>query len=407
MPMAPSTQKTFKPGEIILRQGDPGDSAYIIESGRVEIAIRAPNGKIQIVGTRGPGTMIGEMALVDNAARTATVHAIEDCVLLEITKDDFSGRLQSADPILRMTTQVILTRYRDTLTRADISRESENWPPVETVELNHAGQTDAVESIKIANEFKEALHKKQLALHYQPIINLQKGYVSGFEALMRWNHPERGTISPGIFIPVAEKTGLIVEASQWALREACKAQKRIEGRAGFENELFMSVNFSSNDFASENFIETVYNTVSESDIPLHLIHLEITERVLMGQPDSARETLSMCRKAGLGIAIDDFGTGYSSLSYLHYFPIDTLKIDQSFVRDMHKNESSMELVKSIIMLGKNMKMHIIAEGVETVEEARTLRDLGCDMAQGYYFCKPLSETDITKFVNERGRKIEF
>lgn len=400
-------QKTFQAGDVIMRQGEPGDCAYIIESGRVEISVTAPNGVVQMVGTRGAGTMIGEMALVDNAPRTATVKAIEDCVLLEITSEDFSGRLQKADPILRMTAQVILARYRDTLTRADISRESSTWPPVEALELNYAGQTDAVESVKIANEFKIALESKQLSLHYQPIVNLAEGSVAGFEALMRWTHPERGFISPGIFIPIAEQTGLIVDASRWALREACLALKRIEGRAGFRNELFMSVNFSSTDFASQDFVDTVYTTISESDVLPSLVHLEITERLLMGQPDNAKDTLMMCRKAGMGISIDDFGTGYSSLSYLHYFPIDTLKIDQSFVRDMHKNESSMALVKSIIGLGKNMKLKTIAEGVEHKEEAVTLRELGCELAQGYYFAKPMAEMDVTKFVNDKGRKLEF
>ena len=407
MTVAFNTKRSFKAGETILRQGDPGESAFIIESGRVEIIVEAPNGKIQKVGTRGAGTMIGEMALVDNAPRTATVKAIEDCVLLEITKEDFSGRLQKADPILRMTAQVILTRYRDTLTRADISRESSGWPPVEALELDYADQTDAVESVKIANEFRTALEKKQLSLNYQPIIHLKEGKIVGFEALMRWNHPKRGFVSPAVFIPIAEQSGLIVEASRWALREACTALKRISGRAGFVDELFMSVNFSSTDFASENFVDAIYTTLSETDVDANLVHLEITERLLMGQPDNAKDTLMMCRKAGMGISIDDFGTGYSSLSYLHYFPIDTLKIDQSFIRDMQKNESSMELVKSIISLGKNMKMNVVAEGVEKQEEAKILRDLGCDLAQGYFFAKPMPEMDVTKFVSEHGRKIKI
>ncbi len=400
-------KKAFKAGETIMRQGEPGHCAYIIESGRVGIEIAATGGRIQNVGTRGAGTMIGEMALLDNAPRTATVRAIEDCELLEITKNDFSSRMQKADPILRMTSQVILARYRDTLLRADIKHESSTWPPIEALELNYAGQTDAVESVKIANEFKDALKKKELSLHYQPIIDLQKENITGFEALMRWIHPVRGCIPPTIFIPIAEQTGLIVEASRWALRESCLALKRIGGRAGFINELFMSVNFSSTDFASENFIETVYTTISESDIDPKLIHLEITERLLMGQPDNARDTLAMCRKAGIGVSIDDFGTGYSSLSYLHYFPIDTLKIDQAFVRDMDKNESNMMLVKSIIALGKNMNMRIIAEGVETRQQAKILSDLGCDMAQGYYFAKPMSEMDVTKFTNEKGHSIKI
>jgi CRP-like cAMP-binding protein len=159
MASAIPTKKAFKSGEVIMRQGDPGESAYIIESGRVEILVTGRNGKVQNVGTRGAGTMIGEMALVDNAPRTATVQAVENCVLLEITKEDFSNRLQKADPILRMTSQVILTRYRDTLTRAEISNESSGWPPVEAQELTYAGQTDAIESVKIANDFRTALEK--------------------------------------------------------------------------------------------------------------------------------------------------------------------------------------------------------------------------------------------------------
>ena len=398
--MEPShTQKAFKAGEVIMRQGDEGRSAYIIEDGKVEILIERSNGDVQRVGTRGAGTMIGEMAIVDNAPRTATVKAVEDCTLLEITKEDFSGRLDSSDPVLRMTTQVILTRYRDTLTRAEIRGDSYNWPPAETIELGYAERTDAVENIKIANEFRDALEKGELSLHYQPLIDLPGGHVAGFEALMRWEHSGKGFIPPGVFIPVAEESGLIVEASGWALREACKALKRMEHKTG-KDGLFMSVNFSSTDFASEGFVDSVYTTISETDVKPEQVHLEITERLLMQQPDNAKDTLMMCRKAGMSIAIDDFGTGYSSLSYLHYFPIDTLKIDQSFIRDMHKNESSMELVKSIIALGQNLKMKIVAEGVEEKEEGRELRDLGCDLAQGYYFARPAPEKDIVDLLRD-------
>jgi diguanylate cyclase len=395
------TKKSFKAGEIIMRQGEESGNAFIIEAGRVEILIER-HGRQQSFGTRGPGAMIGEMAIIDNASRTATIRALEDCTLLEITREDLSRRLKDADPVLRMTMQVIMTRYRDTLARADISGDNRNWPPAEALELNYASQADAVEKIKIANEFEQALKRKEISLFYQPIISLQDGRISGFEALMRWKHPERGFISPAIFIPIAEETGLILAASQWALAESCAALKRVEQRTGYDRSLFMSVNFSSSDFASEDFVNSVYTTISKSDVKPSQVHLEITERLLMSQPDNARDTLSMCRKAGMSIAIDDFGTGYSSLSYLHYFPIDTLKIDQSFVRDMHKNESSMELIKSIIALGKNMKMKIIAEGVEHKEEAQTLRKLGCDMAQGYYFAKPMPEIDVTNFVSNTG-----
>lgn len=160
----------------------------------------------------------------------------------------------------------------------------------------------------------------------------------------------------------------------------------------------MSVNFSSTDFAAEHFLDHVYRILSESDVPAQQIKLEITERLLIQQPDNAKETLEMCHKAGMGIAIDDFGTGYSSLSYLYYFPIDTLKIDQSFVRAMRRDAKSLELVKSIIGLGKNMNMTIIAEGVEELEEGQILRSLGCNSAQGYFFAKPLPEKDVIELL---------
>lgn len=378
-----------------MRQGDQGDCAYIIEKGLVEILIEKANGAIARVGTRGAGTIIGEMAIVDNEPRIATIKALEECSLLEISKEDFSRRLKTADPVLQITTQVILTRYRDMLTRASILKESSTYPTPEELERGYLEQANTIETVKMANEFRAAIGTEQLSLHYQPIMNLETGSVDGFEALMRWNHPEKGPISPGVFIPVAEDTGLIVEASRWALRESCRALRRIETKVGLESSLFMSVNFSSTDFAEENFLDHLYNILSETDVEPRKVHLEITERLLMNQPQNAKDTLNLCRKAGLGIAIDDFGTGYSSLSYLHYYPIDTLKIDQSFVRNMMDDKTSLELVKSIIALGTNMNMKIIAEGVEKSEEADMLRTMGCERAQGYFFSRPLSEKDVT------------
>jgi EAL domain-containing protein (putative c-di-GMP-specific phosphodiesterase class I) len=215
---------------------------------------------------------------------------------------------------------------------------------------------------------------------------------------MRWNHPEKGFISPAVFIPMAEETGLIIEASKWALKESCRALKRMESHVGQNPDLYMSVNFSAKDFAEESFLDDLYQIISASDVVPTQIQLEITEGLLMSQPENAKQTLELCRKAGLKIAIDDFGTGYSSLSYLHTYPIDTLKIDQSFVRDMLKNNVSRELVKSIITLGKNLGMQITAEGVEEKEEGLTLRDMGCENAQGYYFAKPMPEKQATELL---------
>ena len=230
-------QRDFKAGDIIMRQGEKGDYAYIIEQGLVEILIERPDSEPQQVGTRGAGTIIGEMAIVDDAPRTATVKALEDCKMLAISRNDFAQRLKSSDPVIQMISQVILTRYRDTLTRVEILGNSENYPPAEAIERGYAAQSDVVESVKIANEFKTAIENGDLELHYQPIVDLANGNVKGFEALMRWTHATEGFISPGVFIPIAEKSGIIVEASKWAVKEACAALKRIGTALGNDGEM--------------------------------------------------------------------------------------------------------------------------------------------------------------------------
>lgn len=395
--------KSIRAGETFIRQGDPANAAYIVEAGRVEIFIDTKDGSPQFVGTRGAGTIIGEMALIDDAPRTAHVRALEDCKLIEITREDFQRRLNSSDPVMQMVMRVLMTRYRDTLFRSEIVRESLGWPPPEEVEKGFIQETKTLDTLRLESEFKAAMTNGQLSLNYQPIVSLSDGNVMGFEALMRWKHPEKGFISPGVFIPMAEETGLIIEASKWALKESCKALKRLESHVGQNPNLYMSVNFSAKDFAEESFLEDLYQIISASDVLPKQIQLEITEGLLMAQPENAKLTLEMCRKAGLKIAIDDFGTGYSSLSYLHTYPINTLKIDQSFVRDMLKNNNSLELAKSIITLGKNLNMLITAEGVEHKEEALVLRDLGCETAQGYYFAKPLPEKELTELLlNDSG-----
>ncbi len=392
--------KHVRAGEIIIRQGTVGDAAYILEQGRVEIYIEKQGAAPQFVGTRGTGTIIGEMALIDSAPRTATIRAIEDCTMIVLTRADFERRMLSSDPVVHVVMRVIMTRYRDMVARTNIVHESMTGNPPEEIEQKFMEEKKTVEGLRLENEFRAAMNNGQLSLNYQPIVDLSNGHVRGFEALMRWKHPEHGFISPGVFIPMAEETGLIVEASKWALKESCRALKRIESHVGQDTDLYMSVNFSAKDFAQETFLEDLYSIISASDVLPHQIQLEITESLLMAQPESAKNMLDMCRKAGLRIAIDDFGTGYSSLSYLHFYPIDALKIDQSFVRDMLKNQASVELCRSIIGLGKNLNMTIIAEGVEHKEEALRLRDLGCDYAQGYYFAKPLPEKDVVDILLE-------
>lgn len=402
----PGTVKNFATGDIIMRQGDEGECAYVIEDGEVDIVLDN-DGREQSVGKRGPGTIIGEMALIDKAPRTATVRAAQPCTLLQITLDDFTRRLCDTDPVIQMVMRVMLTRYRDVLTRAEIHERAGGEDTVALKEQDYVRESEGLNTLKLEKDFRKALDNGELVLHYQPIIHLHTGKLCGFESLMRWNHPEKGMVSPGVFIPVAEDSGMIVEASQWALEESCAALRRMTsgtgtgtGTAATHADVYMSVNFTSQDFAQAGFLSDILQIINAHDLDPGRIQLEITERLLIQDPGNAKKTLQMCRDAGLSIAIDDFGTGYSSLSYLHYYPINRLKIDRAFVQDMNKGESSsLSLVQSIIALGENLGMATIAEGVEDMSEITRLRELGCNTAQGFYLARPMPEDKATDFLH--------
>jgi EAL domain-containing protein (putative c-di-GMP-specific phosphodiesterase class I) len=249
----------------------------------------------------------------------------------------------------------------------------------------------------LKNEFKDALFNGHLSLNYQPIVDIRTGYLVGFEALMRWTHPEKGAISPGVFIPIAEETGLIVDASKWALKEACRALKRIEGRIGQNKNLFMSVNFSARDFAEESFLEDLYNIISASDVQPGQIQLEINRQLLSKEPETARSTLLLCHKAGLKIALDDY-VGDDALTMLDNFSLHTVKIDNVALKQQMSTEDGQAQIGHLIKAARSKGLSVIAERVETKAEVQTLRELGCTAAQGFYFTKPLPEREITELM---------
>jgi len=401
--MPASTKKQFKKGDLLIREGEKGLCAYVIETGNVEILVQRDGKSVQI-GVRGPGSLIGEMAMIDDKPRTATVRAMEDCDVLEITREDFARRVEHADPVVKMVMRVITNRYRDMLSRTNtfVSVTPQADSAAGTAENSDDIHDLALSTIKIQSELKVAMEQKHLTLFYQPIIDVQNMKIAGFEALMRWKHPEKGMISPGVFIPVAEESGLIIELSRFALGLACEVVGKLQAAAKPElltgHPLFVGVNFSVKDFAEGDLYNHIVKTLGDTDANPDQIHLEITESLLMEAPETAKTELEKCRAHGLDISIDDFGTGYSSLSYLHYFPIDTLKIDQSFIRAMTTHNASLVLVKSIVTLARNLNMKIIAEGVETEAEAKIVRDLGVEWIQGYFFSKPLPFDDAVKFL---------
>ncbi len=245
----------------------------------------------------------------------------------------------------------------------------------------------AVERQSIEENLRRALERQEFSLHYQPKINLRTGEMAGAEALIRWTHPVRGSVSPAQFIPVAEDCGLILPIGQWVLREACK-QAREWVDAGLQLGT-MAVNISSMEFRNEKFLESVFTTLRETGLDPNSLELELTESVLMKRAESAASVLKTLRERGVQIAVDDFGTGYSSLSYLRKFPIDALKIDQSFVRQITSAPDDTTIVTAVISMGRSLKLRVVAEGVETPEELAFLQERQCDEAQGYYFSRPL------------------
>ncbi len=254
----------------------------------------------------------------------------------------------------------------------------------------------AVERQSIEEGLQHALERQEFAVHYQPIINLKTGDITGAEALTRWTHPIRGPVPPSHFIPVAEDCGLIVPIGNWVLREACR-QAREWVDAGLPLTT-MAVNVSLMEFRHEGFLEGVFAALADTGLDSRFLELELTESVLMKHADSAASILKTLRARGVKIAVDDFGTGYSSLSYLRKFPIDALKIDQSFIRQISTHPEETTIVRAVVSMGRSMKLRVVAEGVETHEELVFLQAHQCDEAQGYYFSRPVLPEQFARLL---------
>jgi diguanylate cyclase (GGDEF)-like protein len=258
--------------------------------------------------------------------------------------------------------------------------------------------------VDMEKELHNAIGSKQLQLYYQPIFKTLHGELYGAEALIRWEHPERGAISPAEFIPIAEDSELILRLGKWVLEEAIKTAS-IWNNSEHMDEFHIAINMSSRQFQQDNTcIEQVNKSLTEFDLPPHLLDLEITESLMMEDRYNVINKLNELKKMGVGLSIDDFGTGYSSLSYIRRFPIDTIKIDKSFIHDITLNSDDASLITAIIAMAKSLDMNVVAEGIETAEQYRFLQDHGCKFGQGYYFCKPVTrdkfENDFCSALNQ-------
>jgi diguanylate cyclase (GGDEF)-like protein/PAS domain S-box-containing protein len=269
----------------------------------------------------------------------------------------------------------------------------------------------AVERQGIEESLRRALERKELTLYYQPKINLRTGETTGAEALIRWTHPTRGRVSPAQFIPVAEACGLILPIGNWVLREACQqARAWVEAGLPFGT---MAVNISAMQLREKSFLDTVFAILKDTGLDPSSLELELTESVLMKHAESTASILKTLRNTGVQLAVDDFGTGYSSLSYLRKFPIDALKIDQSFVRQITTVPDETIIVEAVISMGRSLKLRVVAEGVETQDQLAFLQSHQCDEAQGYYFSRPVPphqfanmlETSLREAAKDSGRVV--
>ncbi|MCG5061726.1 MAG: EAL domain-containing protein [Limnoraphis sp. WC205] len=266
-------------------------------------------------------------------------------------------------------------------------------------EIFNATMREEVQFVqKLESDLKRALDRNEFQVYYQPIVNLKTNEINGFEALVRWNHPERGPISPAHFIPVAEQTDLITFIDWKVMRDACQQVHQWNENRKNHPPFVLSVNLSARQFVQANLIEQVTKILNETGLEKHSLKIEMTETALLENPEGVAESISQLKSLGIGLSLDDFGTGYSSLSYLYRFPVDSLKIDISFVRNMNSESHSFEIVRTLIILANALKIQAIAEGIETAEQLNTLQHLDCPFGQGYYFSKPLSAENMQKLL---------
>ncbi len=251
------------------------------------------------------------------------------------------------------------------------------------------------ERMNLEHELRHAFNNDELDLYYQPQIDMRNGGVIGCEALMRWNHPKRGFISPEVFISIAEQTGLIHRLGEWALDRACRDALR------WRDPVKVAVNLSPKQIEAGSFENIVSQALEKSGLPTHRLELEVTENILLKKSERAIATLDQLRDMGVAIAMDDFGTGYSSLAYLSQFRFDKIKIDRSFIMKLHDDPKSLPIVRAMIGLGRSLGSRVIAEGVETILDAKILQQEGCHLAQGYFYAKPMPQAELLKFLDEK------
>jgi EAL domain-containing protein (putative c-di-GMP-specific phosphodiesterase class I) len=380
-------RRVLKEGEWLFKEGDAGDTAFVIENGLLEIC-REENGKTEHIAQLGPGELIGEMTLIDKLPRSASAFARQPTRLRVLTGEHLSQKLADADPLLRLLLKMILQRYRSVTHGARASQEEQK-----------EDRAAVIRRIEIEHELEQALEREEFVLYFQPIVNLGSFTMAGFEALVRWVSPTRGFVPPGEFIPIVEESHLIHPVGRWILRKGCEVLKRLAAVSSAHGEpIFMNVNLSGKQLATPDYFDEIKEAIEISGIDPSQLKLEITESLLMNNLDIATELLDKCRDLGVRIALDDFGTGYSSLGYLRRLPVNTIKVDRSFVKPILEDVGSGKILRAISALAHSLGMDLVAEGIETQDQAYAIAALGFEYGQGFLFSKAVPEPQAAELL---------
>lgn len=291
----------------------------------------------------------------------------------------------------------------DILRDADIAMYHAKDAEKDYVVFDKNMHTRAVTLLQLETDLRHAIERDELCMYYQPIVDLDSMRLFGFESLIRWNHPTRGLVPPNEFIPVSEDTGLIVPMTLWILRTSCAQMVEWQRKCPANKNLVVSVNLSGKHFAQKDLVEQIKTILKETEMNPACLKLELTESAVMENAESVISMMKQIRELGIQLSIDDFGTGYSSLSYLHRFPINTLKVDRSFVNSMEDGSENGEIVRTVIALAKTLRLNVVAEGIETIHQLHQLRILGCEYGQGYLFSRPIPVEEAERLIDDLAR----
>ncbi len=399
-------------GYVICQIGDPGDCAYLVESGSIEVLSQSG----RAIAVIKAGEIFGEVALLDQLPRTATLRTLEPTALLRIDRSHVQELLKRTDPVIRHLLTLLLERFRYRSANSILRtgnlltplmdrlrpRNEDDTPPQSSQQICwHEGDAAATNlTLILAQDLVQAMKNGQLTLAYQPLLSLPDRKLLGFEALIRWYHPILGSIAPTKLIPLAEKTGMIQALGLWVLNRAITDWPALRQHCEPSVKQFISINLSAPELASAELAITIDQLLATANIPHDQLQLELVETTLIEDMSTVSACLDNLTARGIRIALDDFGTGYASFEYLSSLPISCLKIDQAFIRDAANNSRRREVVQTAINLAHSLGMTTIGEGIEDEATAELLSELGCDVAQGYFFGRPMPKENISDWVKE-------